>query len=59
MSAECLYDGKPIIDKFSWIPGACDPVQIVAMSEGANNGVILKTVKGHALLNKKTLFKCC
>ena len=36
-----------ITDKFSWIPGACDPVQIVAMSEGASNGVILKTGKQH------------
>ena len=53
MSAECLYDGKPITDKFSWIPGACDPVQIVAMSGGASNGVILKTGKQHTFEQKE------
>ena len=45
----------PIIDKFSWIPKECDPVQVVAMSEGANNGVILNTGKGHTFEQKEII----
>ena len=55
VSAECLYDGMPIIDKFSWIPKECDRSKVVAMSEGANNGVILNTGKGHTFEQKEII----